>query len=504
MSAPNISFREADRTFTPQVEEGMVLAYLLTAQRGPTTELEDGPVTLRSDGDVDRHIGLKTSTLQAVEDIKYFVGKGAKVKAVVVKGAGAVTATKTLVDSGSSACAVFNAKNLGAWGNSLTVTITDDPSDAVNFFKIAIGYALQTDLAEVYEHVSMDPSSRYYIEYLINDVSNLVTVEVLTANRPATIAADALIGGADGAAPTAANYQTALALFTADNELTHLSWYSTELIQGEVWSHCVTYADARADLFVLEAIPEGYTPTQGVSYRQGAGGYGFSDIDSSYTTLVFGGPKIRNAGSYGAQPTDAKRFLIGQYAAKMATSYPWIEVAGPERGLIPGALGVRYNVLNTADAETFADEQINPIVWDQSKRKAYIRDVLTCQKAPTQLQFCGVREGMNWVKRRFRYHAAEIMFDPNDPTAWRLLYQRMKVDLDFAGANRGLDGFEGDGWQYTGDQESIRRQDATFNSQSDLIQGKYKVAIYLVWISPIREIELTAVLTKSSIEFTEE
>ena len=502
--APTVRFREEDQTFTPQTEEGMILAYLCTAQRGPTTELEDGPVELKSDGDVDRHLGLKTSALLAVEDVKYMIGKGATVKAIVVRGTGSAVASVGLEDSGAVACLTVSAKNPGVWGNSLAVTITDDPSDAVNYYKVSIAYSLQAELNETYEHVSMDPSSRYYVEYLINDVSNLVAVEALTANRPANVASSSPVGGLDGVTPTAANYQSAMALFSSDTELTHLGWFCTEVIEGEVWSYATTYAEARGEIFAPEVVPPLYTPTQGVSFRQGAGGYGFADIDSSFTNCIYGGPKIRQQGSYGAQPTSAKAYVLGQYAVKMRTGFPWLEVAGVEDGLIPGALGIQYNVFGTADADTFADEQISPIIWDTSKRKAYIKDILTCQKAPTQLQFSGVREGVNWIKRRFRYHAADIMFKPNDPVSWKLLYRRMLTDLNSASANRGLDGFEGDGWQYTGDQDALTRQQATFNSQADLIQGKYKVAVYMVWINAIRDITLTAVLTKSSIEFIEE
>ena len=283
-----------------------------------------------------------------------------------------------------------------------------------------------------------------------------------------------------------------------------MSFESADDIRAEIWSTLSTYCATRGEVSVIEAVPKGLTPTQGVSYRSGAGGYGFADVDTSHSYLFFGAPKIRTLGSYGAQARDPKPLVIARFAQNMARGYPWLATAGPEDGKIAGALGVEHNVLNTADADTFADEQINPIVWDKPRRAAYIRDVLTCQKEPTQLQQIGVREGVNWVKRRFRYHAQGILFQPNDPESWRLLYRLMREDLNYASENRGLDGFEGSGWQYVGDQESIRRQDATFNSQSDLLQGKYKVAIYMVWIGAIREIELTAVLTKSSIEFTEE
>jgi hypothetical protein len=499
MGAPTIRTREADNTYVPQVEQGMILGFLCRSQRGPTSESEGGPVDLKSSADVSRQLGLATASIDAADMINYVIGKGAEVRAVVVRGTGSAVATVTLLDAGGIACLEIRAKNPGLWGNNLTVTITDDPSDAVNFYKITVAYSTQTELAESYDHASMDSTQKYYVEYLVNDVSNLLIVNRLTANRPANIAAQALTGGLDGTAPVAADYQAAWTLFDGDQELTHFSFDSDD---GEVWSDAVDYADVRDDAVVIHGIPRLLTAAQGVSYRQGAGGYGHSDVDSSQTALFYAAPLIRLKGSYGGQPAYNKAYVLGQFAEKMVNDYPWFAVAGKHRGVIPKALGVLYNVKGKAAATTFADEEINPIIYDKPSRKTMIYDDLTCQHAVTQLRNLGVRELVNWIKRRWRYHADEILFDPNDPTSWRTLYDRMSVDLNYAAEHRGLDGYEGDGWTYVGDQDVILRQNATFNSQADLLQGKYKADLYIVPLGAIRDITLTTVLTKTSAEFT--
>lgn len=498
-----VTFTETDQTFVARKEAGMLLAFVGKARRGPTTEDEGGPVELKSETDVDKHLGAGSATYNAPGIIKYVLGKGAVVKFVRAILAG-TTATRTLPDIGAISALRIDARNDGTWGNLISVTIAADPSGDSALFALTLTFSEQPTLNATYYNLSMDPTLANFVENVINDVSPLIRVTALTTVRPANAGPLALTGGTINDAATATEYQALLTLFDNERYLTHLSSDSGD---GTIWANQTTYCSTRATITQLQSVPFGYTADQAAQYRQGTGGYGFSYVDSSYTALYWGDVKTKRNGSVMPTPEWCHPLVLGKYATKMATGKPWFAVAGATRGRIAEGYGVSVNVLGKTAETTLTGLEVNPIVTDSDPdtgaKITKIAESLTCQRARSQRRFAEIRELLNWIKRRFLYHQTAIEFEPNDPQAWRNLYVRMKKDLDECGQNRGLDGVEGSGYQYVGDQDCITRQQATYNSQDDLADGKYKVAIYIVGQPGIRDIALNTVLTKTSAQFAE-
>jgi len=490
---------EVDATLTPAREGGMVLAYLATSQRGPTTEAEGAPALLRSTSDVYRVCGTNPAIPKALG--KLFKAGGVA-HFVRVVGAGAVKGHLDCLDAQTptpAPCLLITATSPGDWSEDVDVTIIAEPGDA-GAFRLTTAYSPDPNMSREWQNLSMHPSAANFVERVINGVDPLITVTALSAFMPAVITASPLSAGTADDTPAVADYEAPCQLFNGDRALTHIACDSTS---SQVWSYLDSYAASKGTMSCLFQVPRTLTAAQAVQWRSGSGGYGFSNIDSSYSYLFWNGIMQADAGAINPTPQDVLADVLGLCAASHAQGKPWLAFSGLKRGIIPGAKGVILNVLDTSDQQVICDAQINPVVWDRQRQQAYINDVLTCRKVETQLQQYPVREGLNWIKRRFFYHASEFIFDPNEPASWIGLYQRMKVDLDIAGTNGCLDGAEGSGYVYMGDQNCVRRQDAKFNEQASLRAGKYAVGLGLIFLGVMRQINLVAILGKSSIDFKE-
>jgi len=506
---PGVTFGESIAKYSNQILPGACYGILSAAERGPVSEDDGGPAILRSSTDVDRWIGRETSTLNVVRGLKHVIKKGAEIHFIRVCGASAAKATKVLLDGSSANALRVTATSSGAWGNSVLLTVTSNAQDGVNYFDLAVAYANQPELNAQYYHLSMDPSRGDFVEAVINGVDALIKVEALSTTRPANGASVALVGGVSDDAPSASAFQTAMAEFNGDKLPTLLAAYTTD---GEVLADGVAYCDdsvafgGRGDLAMIHCGPSGLTPSQIVDYRHAAGGYGHTDIDSTFAALYFPDVAVRPDGSYGVVNVPALFYILGQFAQTEKQAFQWFATAGSDRGWIREAVGVRTNVLHKTDHATLVAAQINPVVFDRAMGKVMIWDNWTLGKNMNDpRKFLNVRRAIIWVKKRFDLHSAEIMFEPNDPASWKQQHARMLSDLLYMQENRGITGTKDEpGFRYVGDQEAATVDQARFNSPVEISDGKYKARIYAIFTPALREISLTVTASKSATEWTEE
>jgi len=110
---------------------------------------------------------------------------------------GAVAATRDLADSENPVVRNtlrITANGAGTWGNGLLVTVQDASSDPTGEFKLTIALDDPKKVVEVFDNLSMDPSSSDYVETSINGASEYITVKNLgaaatlaKANRTTTV-----------------------------------------------------------------------------------------------------------------------------------------------------------------------------------------------------------------------------------------------------------------------------------------------------------------------------
>jgi hypothetical protein len=77
----------------------------------------------------------------------------------------------------------ITAKGAGAWGNGLLVTVQNATSNPTAEFKLVIAQDDPANVVELFDSLSMDPTSADYIETAINNVSDYITVKDLGASE---------------------------------------------------------------------------------------------------------------------------------------------------------------------------------------------------------------------------------------------------------------------------------------------------------------------------------
>jgi len=211
------------------------------------------------------------------------------------------------------------AKNPGAWGNTLSVSITASPT--AGRFGLLVQQTLSggtVKTLESYTGLSVTSTDAYYAVTVIDNDSNYVTFinpETGTAVAPAatpstTSAPVALSGGADGSVLTPAT--------DGNFEIAMLS----DATKG-------VYLLDRVDIFNLLCIPaETDGPTIATIEHYCATKRAFYLVDSwqlsTTAALQSSGPVGSTAGS-----------ITGQYATNAAFYFPWVEAPDPLAGNRP-------------------------------------------------------------------------------------------------------------------------------------------------------------------------
>ncbi|MBL7188284.1 MAG: phage tail sheath subtilisin-like domain-containing protein [Phycisphaerae bacterium] len=148
----------------------------------------------------DKFGGFISDSFLAHAVQQFFVNGGKTCYVVRVAGNGVQAADIAIRDRKANVPAptlTIRAANEGAWGNGLDVAITDGTEDAGNEFNIEVyldrgGRGSSTPvLVETHSDLSMDPAADNYVEKVIEEDSDYITVEVDANNL-----ADATIGNA--------------------------------------------------------------------------------------------------------------------------------------------------------------------------------------------------------------------------------------------------------------------------------------------------------------------
>ncbi len=178
------------------------------AQKGPTNT----PQLVRSMNDYVRYFGLRSApaTYVLYDSLDTFFREGgAQAFVVRVEGASAVAASKTLLDASAGNSLKVSAKNVGTWGNSLSVQVVAGLT-AGTFVLVVFNSGSEVERSG--ELVDVSAAYNWQSEY--------VTVSAPSSPSgldPAVAAASALTGGTDdNAGINDTLRQAALSYFTGD------------------------------------------------------------------------------------------------------------------------------------------------------------------------------------------------------------------------------------------------------------------------------------------------
>lgn len=392
------------------------------------------------------------------------LGTGATLAAVVLNDRAGVPAPTLRVE----------AKNVGAWGNDLRISILD--RDVANGrFDLLVYKGGTTDayLQERWTDLSMAASDPRYVEKVINSDtlgSPLITVDDQVSptapplNAPAIVTGVALTGGADGAAPTATQLTTAVTESTSvlDQLSGVLMLNMPGVTDTGVLGSLINYAEAQGTFFVVIDTPAGQTVAQATSYAQSLASSPYAAVYYPWVTVP--DPSSNVPGATRLAPPGA--LVCGKIADTDAARGVWKAPAGLETRLA-GVLSIEQT-FRSADLDALNEGHTNAIRQIPGAG-VVIMGARTLGRG-TDDKYVNVRRTLNFIKDTLQRSTEFAAFENNDETLWALLESvcsRFLGDLHSQGGLKGA----------TPGQAFYVKCDGTLNTEQVIAAGEVRIEV---------------------------
>jgi phage tail sheath protein FI len=338
------------------------------------------------------------------------------------------------VDGGGSAT-VFNlrAENAGAWGNSLTATVTaglvtgNEPT-----FNLVI--KLSGTEVERWNEVSLDPDANRYLPTVVNTYSTYVRVSsVATYTTSYTVTAvsnSALASGSNGSGIANADWNDAVDAFDAVTE--ELLINMVGMTTAAVVNNALTYCETRGDCFL---VIDPTTVTAGADALTAISAYNAS----SYGAVYY--PKLKmvdpsKTGSAAIRETYPGGAILGLYSRVEAERTVAKAPAGYAYDL-RGALGLATS-FTEAEQGTLYDAHINTLKAIPGAG-VIVNGARTLKKTDIT-KFIPTRRSLNYVKAQAKRLTEFAVFEPNNERLWTNIQVRLSKFLADFWASGGLKG----------------------------------------------------------------
>jgi uncharacterized protein len=414
-------------TFNPvNTAAGSAFVFVGAHNRGPLT-----PQLVQSWGQFLTLYGGFSSTtapsLLALAVYTFFNNGGSQCRVLRLAHSDAVDATATLESAGSAATLNVKAINPGAWGDNISVVVSENASGSFNLAVYYGGGTLANQLAEpVWTNLSMDPANSRYAPTIINNPQNGSSfINVTDANgtpgsgSPVPAAATtALTAGLDGGAVVAADMvasQAQLATLKEPLVVNFPGVYDATGVLGPMLSYLTTgrnFADS-----ILVCDPQAAQSVTAVE------AYAATIGTSSYATVYY--PWITVADPASNVPGALRSLPPG--AAAMAK---W-SVNDATRGVwkAPAGYGTALNVLNTevmlsnTDVGNLVAAGVNPIIFKEGAG-IVIWGARTLSNQ-TSTVYLNKRRALIYVESQLKALSDYAAFEDNDFILWTQLSQRL-------------------------------------------------------------------------------
>lgn len=154
-----------------------VTAFVGYTPRGPL----ETPVTLTSFADFERTFGGLSANSVLSYAVQHFFRGGGSVAIVVRLATGSAAATGK-INAGRNTALTVTAKDPGAWGGTLRVSV-DDNTQVTGTFNLRV-FDLAGTVSENYQNLSMTPGDPDFVEQRVNPASALISVQAAGNNPP--------------------------------------------------------------------------------------------------------------------------------------------------------------------------------------------------------------------------------------------------------------------------------------------------------------------------------
>lgn len=393
--------------------------------------------------------------------------------------------TSTFVDTGAitpslTVLPITNPANLPPPSPVFQLRVYDlsqSSTLAVETFTCSVTEQVDETGAQMEITQRINPFSNYLV--VASNVNALLTVPVLKS----TTTPVSLAGGASGSAPMASEIISALQIFQ-NKEL-----YVIDVFIGAgrtaptVQTAIDTLARQRGDsVGFLDVPPTKQKMQAALDFRNLE-----LNLNSSYSALFC-------SDLLEMDPINGKMLFIppsgamaALYARTSRIAQPWFSIAGLNRGLL-GVQSVRETYNDSQAGELFR-AQINYMrrfigkgipLWEQS----------TLYNRNSALQFLNVRFLCNIIKRSVYDFLLYGLQEPNDDILWNQLKLALEDYMTMVQRARGVRSF----------QVII---DGSNNPPALMNSGVLAIALILVPVLPVREIQLSLVISKEGYSVSE-
>ena len=370
---------------------------------------------------------------------------------------------------------LLTAQSNGAWGSDLTAEVTDglEGATATSYGTFNLIISLGGVEKERWTEVSLDSTHNRYVEALLDTYSDFVTVSSVAAPAKATTtsvtaATYTLVGGSDGAAVVASDYDTTLDLL--DQAIGDLIINMPGVFGSVEVNAATSYASGRGTGFVIiDPDPAATTASQAIT---AVDAYTNTSYGAVYYPAVTGPDPTKTGPA--ALRTNA---LGGAVAAVFLRAERLHSIAKAPAGFnldIPNVFGLKSTYTEAEEGTLYA-ANINPIRLVPGTG-AIINGTRTLAKTSPE-RYIPIRRTLNYVKAQMKEITRFAVFEPNDVNL------REKVDQVVTNFLRGLWG-KGGLKGGSSDQAFYVTCDGTNNTSATVANGELHVEVGLALLYP--------------------
>ena len=415
---------------------GSVAAFMGATDKGPTV------ATLVTSWSQYTSLYGSWGTLNDVTTAVYlfFANGGSQCYISRVTAGDAVAATRTFNDTNTTPAAtlVLTAKNPGAWGNNINVTISASVI-STTYFDVTVFYNGTADgnVVERFTDVTMLTTDPRYAVSVINGASTYLTATdssvgdaFAAADNPANTANAALSTGANGTALTTTNIAAGTSKF--DTVDVPLVLNVPGLVATTDVNSVISYVAARGDIFlvidpIVDTVSAQLTRADAYTASSQAAVY--------YPSLTIADPTTSATGATKVVPPGGA--VVGQFMATDAARGVFKSPAGLSTRLA-GALSVSKLTNTELDSLNNGASPVNAIRYIPGSG-IVIMGARTLKPGYAD-RYVSVRRSLIYLRKSLSDMTQFAIFEPNDFRLWRRVSTTIESFLTDFWAQGGLRG----------------------------------------------------------------
>ena len=374
----------------------------------------------------------------------YFANGGNTAYVTRVAGSSASAATRTFNDGAGTPAATLKltAANVGAWGNSLNISIA--ASTTTGYFNVVVYYAGSAagNIVEQWNDVSMTATdSRYAVTVINNNSSYIVATDMGSTatgatRNPSAVTNSALSTGSDGSAVTSTNITTALSLYDTipQSLVLNIPGYTDATTVNGAISYAVG-ATRPNDVFV---VIDGINDTAANQLTLAASYTSTSYAAVYYPQLTIADPTASVGATTGAVKTvGAGPAVVGLYAATDTSRGVFKAPAGLQARLA-GVVSVPSLSMADLDNLNSTNPPVNAIRYI-SGSGIVVFGARTLKGGYVD-RYVPVRRSLIYIEKVLRDITRFAIFEPNDARLWARLNATCSAFLTSFWSQGGLSG----------------------------------------------------------------